>query len=883
MSEELAKLYDPSQAESNLYEFWEAREYFKARTGADKEAFTIVIPPPNVTGVLHMGHALNNTIQDIFIRSKHMRGFETLWVPGVDHAAIATQNVVEKKLAAEGKDRHQLGRKALLNEVWAWKEDRENTIIRQLKRIGCACDWSRYRFTMDEGLSRAVRRVFVLLYQKGLIYRGKYIINWCPRCQTALADEEVDHLETDGKLYYIHYPFAEGGGSIKVATTRPETMLGDTAVAVNPGDKRYSRLVGKKLRLPLVGRIIPIIADSHVDPEFGTGLVKVTPAHDPYDFEIGRRHELKQVNVMAEDGTMNEGAGPFKGLDRFECRKQVVEQLERQELLEKVSDHKHSVGHCYRCDTMIEPYLSTQWFVKMKPLAQPAIEAVKQGRVRFHPERWTKIYFDWLENIRDWCISRQIWFGHQIPVWYCGACGEEVVSETTPQNCPGCGRNTLAQDEDVLDTWFSSQLWPFSTLGWPEETEDLKNFYPTSVLSTAPDIIFFWVARMIMAGLEFTGDVPFYDVYLHGTVRDEAGRAMSKSRGNTIDPLEIIEEFGADAMRFTLISIAATGTDIYLSREKFHLGRNFANKLWNASRFVLMNFPEGFEPQNLLQVPVFGREDLPERWILSRLEQTAGEVGAALDAFRLNDAAGAIYQFIWHDYCDWYIELSKGKLSGGGPQAERMAWVLWYVLEASLRLLHPFMPFITEGIWQKLPHQGESIFQRPWVHFESPSADPEAEREMAFLQELVVAVRTIRSEMNVPPAKRADLAIIPANIEARRIIESHAQIVHDLARVERIDFIGEEGKPAASGVAVIGKTEIFVPLKDLIDLDRERKKLEKEAERLRAQASDLESKLANHDFLERAPAEVVDKQRRKRDSFLETLARLEKNLAQLSG
>ena len=882
MTEQMSRQYDPSQVESRWYRFWEDRKYFEAHVDSPKESFTIVIPPPNVTGVLHMGHALNNTIQDILIRSKRMRGFETLWVPGVDHAAIATQNVVEKKLAEEGKDRHQMGRKALLKEIWAWKEDREKTIITQLKRIGCACDWSRYRFTMDERLSRAVRKVFVELYHKGLIYRGKYIINWCPRCQTALADEEVNHLDTKGKLYHIRYPFTESDGYITVATTRPETMLGDTAVAVNPEDKRYKHLVGKTLKLPLIGRELPIIVDHHVDPEFGTGLVKVTPAHDPCDFEIGCRHNLEQVQVMAGDGTMNEQAGAFKGLDRFECRKQVVAELEKQGLLEKIESHDHSVGHCYRCDTMIEPYLSTQWFVKMKPLAEPAIEVVKDGRVIFHPARWKKVYFDWLKNIHDWCISRQIWFGHQIPVWYCDSCSEVIVAEQTPKLCPCCGSKNLRQDEDVLDTWFSSQLWPFSTLGWPEQTADLVRFYPTSVLSTAPDIIFFWVARMIMAGYEFMGDVPFRDVYLHGTVRDNMGRAMSKSRGNTIDPLEVIEEFGADAMRFTLISITATGTDVYLSREKFHLGRNFANKLWNASRFMLMNFPDNFQPQKMSQPPAIGEHDLAERWVLSRLQQTAKDATATLDSFRLNDSAGAIYHFIWHDFCDWYIELSKGKLESAGPEAERAAWVLWYVLEASLRLLHPFMPFITEEIWQRLPHQGESIFFRPWVEPDESQIDRKAEKQMGFLQELITAVRTIRSEMNVPPARKATLAVIPADQNVRGIIERYADFVRALARVERIDFTNPEEKPPESGVAVIGKTELFVPLKGLIDLDREREKLLKEAERLRNMVVVIEKKLANENFLSRAPAEVVEKERQKKQSCLETLARVESNMAQLS-
>ena len=882
MTEQMAKQYDPSQVESRWYKFWEDRKYFEAQAGSPKEPFTIVIPPPNVTGVLHMGHALNNTIQDILIRSKRMQGFETLWVPGVDHAAIATQNVVEKKLAREGRDRHQMGREALLKEIWAWKDDREKTIVNQLKRIGCACDWSRYRFTMDERLSRAVRRVFVKLYEKGLIYRGKYIINWCPRCQTALADEEVNHIDVKGKLYHIRYPLTDSSGHITVATTRPETMLGDTAVALNPEDKRHKALLGKTLKLPLIGRILPIIADHHVDPDFGTGLVKVTPAHDPNDFEIGSRHNLEQVQVMTGEGAMSEQAGAFEGLDRFECRKQVVAELEKQGLLEKIESHDHSVGHCYRCDTMIEPYLSTQWFVKMKPLAEPGIRVVKEGQVRFHPGRWKKIYFDWLNNIRDWCISRQIWFGHQIPVWYCDSCGELIVAEQTPQLCPSCDNSNLRQDEDVLDTWFSSQLWPFSTLGWPEQTEDLARFYPTSVLSTAPDIIFFWVARMIMAGCEFMHDVPFRDVYLHGTVRDDMGRAMSKSRGNTIDPLEIIGEFGADAMRFTLISITATGTDVYLSRDKFHLGRNFANKLWNASRFMLMNFPDNFQPQEMSRPPAPGEDDLAERWIISRLQQTTKDATAALDSFRLNDAAAVLYQFIWHDFCDWYIELSKSRLQSSGPEAERTAGVLWYVLEASLRLLHPFMPFITEEIWQRLPHEGESVFLRPWVEQDESLFDRKAEKQMAFLQELITAVRTIRSEMNVPPARKASLAVIPADENVKGLIERHADFIRLLATVEKIEFTNSEQKPPASGIAVIGKTELFVPLKGLIDLDKEREKLRREASRLRDIVAGIDKKMENENFLSRAPAEIVERERQKKESCLETLAKVESNMARLS-
>ncbi len=883
MSSEMQKQYDPKEVEKKWYGFWEERGYFTADPESEKPSFTIVIPPPNVTGVLHMGHALNETIQDILIRSRRMRGCEALWVPGVDHAGIATQNVVEKRLAKEGRDRHQIGREALLAEVWSWKDDRERIIIDQLKAMGCACDWTRYRFTMDERLSRAVRRVFVRLYEKGLVYRGKYIINWCPRCQTALADEEVDHTPSAGKLYHIRYPFAGDSGNITVATTRPETMLGDTAVAVNPEDGRYRALVGRMLELPLTGRQIPVIADSHVDPEFGTGLVKVTPAHDPNDFEIGLRHNLPQIAVMNPDGTMNGAAGEqFSGLDRFACRKKVLDLLAEQGLLEKTEEHQHAVGHCYRCDTIIEPYVSTQWFVRMKPLAEPALEAVRQSRVKFHPERWTKIYFDWLENIRDWCISRQIWWGHQIPVWYCEACGKVIVAEEDPDNCPDCGSSRLRRDPDVLDTWFSSQLWPFSTLGWPDKTRDLERFYPTSVLSTAPEIIFFWVARMIMAGLEFMGEAPFSDVYLHGTVRDDKGRKMSKSLGNAVDPLEVIGEFGADAMRFTLISIAATGTDLYLSTEKFHLGRNFANKLWNASRFVMMNFPEGFDPLSRGEYKPRG-DELAERWILSRLDRTARDVTAALDSFRLNDAASAVYTFLWGDYCDWYIELSKARLAAGGEEAERARQVLWLVLESALRLLHPFMPFITEDIWQRLPHPGDSIYCRPWVDADDSRQDEAAESEMKLVQDIVVAVRNIRGEMNVAPGRPADLRVATADSRVRETVERHTGIIQRMATVGDLEFISPGERPEASAVAVIGATELFVPLAGLIDLDKEREKLRREAERVGQLLASTSAKLTNENFISRAPAEVIEKERSKVENYREALERLRKNLAQLGG
>ncbi|MGZ3536945.1 MAG: valine--tRNA ligase, partial [Thermodesulfobacteriota bacterium] len=733
-SKVLDKSYDPHQVEEKWYRYWEEQGYFRADEDSERTAYSIVIPPPNVTGVLHIGHALNNTLQDILIRFKRMDGYNALWMPGTDHAGIATQNVVEKKLLEEGLDRHTLGREKFIERVWKWKEQSGGTIIGQLKKLGASCDWSRERFTMDEGLSEAVKEVFVRLYQEGLIYRSHYIINWCPRCQTALSDLEVEHQEVLGKLYHLKYPFKERERFVIVATTRPETMLGDTAVAVNPEDERYQGVIGKKVVLPVVNREIPVIADSYVDIEFGTGCLKITPAHDFNDFEIGLKHGLEQIKVIDEAGRMNENAGPYQGMDRFECREKMIEDFERDGILIKIEDYRHVVGHCYRCKTVVEPNLSLQWFVKTKPLAKTAIEAVRDGRTRIIPEVWEKTYFEWMENIRDWCISRQIWWGHRIPAWYCENCGQVIVAKTTPTSCPNCGSNRLIPETDVLDTWFSSALWPFSTMGWPKETKLLKRFYPTSVLVTGFDILFFWVARMMMMGLKFMGDVPFRDVYIHGLVRDERGEKYSKTRGNVVDPLDLIDRYGADALRFTLTALTMPGSDLKLSESRTEGYRHFANKIWNASRFVLMNLEE-FDLGVMTGEVSPEAFNLPDRWIRGRLNQVIREVRRSLEEYKFNEACHVLYQFIWHEFCDWYLELSKLSLYKGGNEQKRdlTKLTLLEVLDATLRSLHPFMPFITEEIWQQLPRQGEKAsimiaeFPNPDDRYEDASVASEME------------------------------------------------------------------------------------------------------------------------------------------------------------
>jgi valyl-tRNA synthetase len=880
---EFPKTYDAAGVEEKRYAWWEESGFFAPAPSKDAEPYTIMMPPPNVTGILHMGHAFNITYQDILVRWRRMSGRRALWVPGSDHAGIATQNVVERSLAEEDLTRQSLGREAFIERVWAWKEERGGTISRQLWRLGASCDWSRERFTMDEGLSLAVRHVFVHLYRKGLIYRGKYLINWCPRCATALSDEEVEHREVHGSLYHIRYPIKGDGGEVVIATTRPETMLGDTAVAVHPEDDRYRGLAGRTVILPIVGREIPVIEDAHVDREMGTGALKVTPAHDPHDFEMGERHALERVNILNPDGTLNENAGPFAGLGIPEARRRVLEQLKEESLLVRVEPHDHPVGHCYRCDTIVEPYVSSQWFVRMKPLAEPALRVVRDGTITFHPARWTKIYIDWMENIRDWCISRQIWWGHRIPVWYCDDCGGRTVEIEDPDRCGECGSESIRQDEDVLDTWFSSWLWPFSTLGWPERTEDLHDFYPTDTLVTGHEIIFFWVARMIMSGIELMGDVPFRDVYIHGTIRDDTGRKMSKSLGNTIDPLDVIAEFGADALRFSLVSIASEGQDVYLAPEKFHIGRNLTNKIWNAARFVTMNLGDRFTPGS--PPPTDDTTPLADRWIVSRYNSTIRAVTEGLAGFRFNEAASALYDFFWHDYCDAYIELVKDRWAEGGDAAdgERARRVAWYVLEGVLRLFHPFIPFITEELWQRIPHEGGTLMKADWPVADEGSIDPGAEAEMDYLREIIRLCLMLKGDYGVRTNQPAEGHFVDADAGRRNLLERHAGYITRLAGISPVRVHAGFEPPRQTARAVHGTTEIHIPLRGLIDTDREAARLSKEIERVGGQLERLEKRLASRDFLEKAPGEVVERERAKREDFAGLLHRLEENLRTLQG
>ncbi|MHB9028134.1 MAG: valine--tRNA ligase [Candidatus Latescibacterota bacterium] len=891
---EMEKVYNPQSIEEKWQRFWEERRFAHGEPGTGKKPYSIVIPPPNVTAVLHLGHALNNTIQDILTRFRRMQGYEAEWMPGTDHAGIATQNVVERKLSRErGVTRQEIGREEFIREVWKFREETGGAIIQQLKRMGCSCDWERERFTMDDGLSRAVTEVFVRLYEKGLIYRGRYIINWCPRCQTALSDEEAEHEEHKGNLWFIRYPAKDGSEGLVVATTRPETMLGDVAVAVNPADERYGRLVGKTLILPLVGREIPVVADDFVDPAFGTGAVKVTPAHDPNDFEIGLRHHLEPVIVMHGDGTMNASAGDeFEGLNREAARKKVVERLTELGLLVEIREHIHSVGHCYRCHTVTEPYLSRQWFVRMKTLAEPAIRVALDNRVRFHPDRWTKVYLNWMENIRDWCISRQLWWGHRIPVYYCGACDEVMVSREPVTRCTKCGSADITRDPDVLDTWFSSWLWPFSTFGWPDETPELKTFYPTATLSTAPEIIFFWVARMIMAGMEFMGDIPFADVYLHGTVRDDKGRKMSKSLGNGVDPLEVIETHGADAMRFSMIVITSQGQDVFISYESktggskhkghntFDIGRNFANKIWNATR-LLMTLSEGNIGRTDSVDP-----DLADRWIRSKFNHTTGQVTEALESFRFNDAARLLYEFIWHDLCDWYLEIIKPRVAKGGDEKTFVLRNASEILAGSMKLLHPVMPFLTEEVWQILSgaldeREAESIMIAPWPKVDSRQVSDEVEREMDMVQSLIGTIRNIRSEMNVPLGQKADVLIAPADGDAERVFAENRAYILDLAAVRDLALDRGAARPPRSAAGISGRSEVYVKLAGLVDFDRERARLEKEIERRRNFIAGIENKLNNEAFIARAPEAVVEQERRKLFDVREELNKLAANLEAL--
>ncbi len=866
----LSPRFDPSAIESRLYAEWRERGYFHPPAGEGPEPYTIVIPPPNVTGVLHMGHALNNALQDVLIRCERMRGRRALYLPGTDHAGIATQNVVERELAAEGLSRQDLGRDKFLERVWAWKEKYGDEIYDQLMRLGVSCDWERARFTMDEGLSRAVREVFVRLYEEDLVYRGQYIINWCPRCGTALSDEEAEKQEQAGRLYTVRYPLSDGSGHIQVATTRPETILGDTGIAVHPEDERYRALVGSTAILPLVGRELPIIADSFVDREFGTGAVKITPAHDPDDFLVGERHGLPRVNVLNPDATMSDAAGRFAGLDRFAAREAVLDALRAEGLLVAEEEIRHSVGRCYRCDTVVEPYLSDQWFVRMQPLAVPALAVLREGKLSITPARWEKVYAHWLENVRDWCISRQIWWGHRIPVWTC-ADGHVFAAREDPDRCPECGSTALEQDPDVLDTWFSSWLWPFSTLGWPDETEDLATFYPTNTLVTASEILFFWVARMVMAGYFCTGECPFRDVVINGTVRDAQGRRMSKSLGNGIDPREVIDEYGADALRFTLVAAAPTGTDIHLAPEDFRIGRNFANKLWNAARYVLMNVPADFEP---VDIDVDALEP-PDKWILHRLDAATEAVDRALASFRMNDAAQAIYEFLWHDYCDWYIEWSKPRLAA--PAGDAVRGVLLIALERSLRLLHPFMPFVTEELWRQLPaglRGHESVMIAPWPEPAGWSYPAES-ASMELLQQVIGAARALRARYDVPPTRRAPMTVAAEDPADRATLERFVDDVARLALASEARVV--DSAPRGKGIAgevVRGGVEVAVRLADLVDVERERERLAAEIAGVERLLASSRAKLADQRFVSRAPAEVVAREREKAADLERSLERL---------
>jgi valyl-tRNA synthetase len=858
--------YNPQETEQKWYEYWEKNGFFHAEVEKDKKPYTIVMPPPNVTGSLHLGHAMDNTLQDILIRYHRMQGYNTLWVPGTDHAGIATQAKVEEHLAKDGLSKYDLGREKFLEKVWEWKDKYHNRISKQLRMLGSSCDWDRERFTMDEGCSKAVREVFVRLYEKGLIYRGNYIINWCPKCQTTISDIEVEHQDTPGQLWHVKYPIkGEEGSYITIATTRPETILGDTAVAVHPDDERYTDLVGKKVILPVVGREIPIIADSYVDPAFGTGAVKITPSHDPNDFEIGLRHSLPDLVVIDKAGKMTEEAGKYQGLDRYECREQIVADLKEQGYLLKIEEHNHAVGHCYRCDTIIEPLVSSQWFVKMKPLAKPAIQAVLDGNIRFVPERFTKIYLGWLENIRDWCISRQLWWGHRIPVWYCQDCGEMICASVDPTSCPSCASTNLEQDPDVLDTWFSSGLWPFSTLGWPEKTPELEHFYPTSVLVTGRDIIFFWVARMIFTSLEFMHEEPFKDVFIHGLILDAQGRKMSKSLGNGVDPIEVIEKYGADTLRFMLVTGNTPGNDLRFQFERLEGTRNFANKIWNASRFVLMNLSD-FEPES--QKPEY---TLADRWILTKYNQVVEQVTNNLDKYEMGEAAKAIYEFIWSQFCDWYIELVKPRLYGKEtPKSKYTAqYVLNYVLTNTLKLLHPFMPFITEEIWQHLPEKGKSIMVSKWPQTDSNLVDKDAEESMDLLMEVIRSIRNIRAEMNVPPGKKAEVIIMAKSKEAYAIVNTGQEYVARLANGEPINiYEGIGTKPSNVATAIVGDLEIYLPLEGLIDLEVEIKRLEKELSQTKKELERVTGKLSNEGFLTKAPQEVIAKEQAKQRELL---------------
>lgn len=880
---ELSSKYNSRETEWKWLKFWKDNDIFHVKADPKRKPFTIVIPPPNVTGILHMGHALNNTLQDILVRYKRMNGYQTLWMPGTDHAGIATQNVVEKELAKEGKTRQDLGREKFLKRLWAWKQEYGDTIINQLEKLGSSCDWTRTRFTMDDEYSDAVKEAFVLLHDKGLIYRGERIINWCPRCQTALSDEEAEHKEKNGKLYYIKYPLKSGAttqGYIVVATTRPETMLGDTAVAVNPKDGRYAHLIGKILVLPLLDREIKIIADDFVAAEFGTGAVKVTPAHDPNDFMMGQRHHLAIVNVMNPDASINEQGGKYRGLDRFEARKQVLADLEALGYLEKTEDYKNAIGHCYRCNTMVEPYLSKQWFVRMKPLAKPALEAVQKGKIKIYPEYWTKVYVNWMEGIHDWCISRQIWWGHRIPVWYdrqgnyfVAKSEKEAAAQAKLKHSKAVG---LQQDEDVLDTWFSSWLWPFAILGWPKKNQDLKYFYPTDTLMTASEILFFWVARMIMAGYEFMGKGPFSDVFIHGTVRDAKGRKMSKSLGNAIDPLEIIDEYGADALRFSLI--INSGQDIFISKEKFEIGRNFANKVWNAARLVFMNtsLKGGLGEESLYEISNITKLDLPSRWIVVRFYDTLGKVNRAMEDFRYSEAEILIQDFFWGNYCDWYLELIKAKFSDTHIQKTAL-----FILKNSLKMMHPFIPFVTEEIYGKMDSQDKCLSLAAWPKHRKSLVDGKASARMQTIIDVISAIRNIRAQWNIKPNETVDAYIVPAGSSLHELLSENAADIRRLARLKDLFLDLKAPVLKNTATALVGTIKIFVPLEGLIDLEAEKKRMSGGIAQKRKSIDSLNTRLNNPDFISKAPEEIIIKEKERLDLLNKEVNALEGVLANL--
>jgi len=869
MKRELPKVYEPQQVENEIYKMWEENGHFKPNKGKDAKPFTIVMPPPNVTGQLHMGHAMDATLQDTLIRFKRMQGYNALWVPGVDHAGIATQIKVEEELRKEGLTRYDLGREKFLEKVWDWKHKYGNRIVEQQKKLGASCDWDRARFTMDEGCSNAVREVFVSLYEKGLIYKGSRIINWCPHCVTALSDAEVEYVDKPGYLWHIRYPLADGTGSVVVATTRPETMLGDTGVCVNPNDERYTAIVGKKVILPLVNKEIPIVADDYAEMEFGTGCVKMTPAHDPNDFEVGLRHNLEVIRVLDDNGIVNANGGKYEGLDRYEARKVIVAELEQQGYLVKVDDYSHNVGTCYRCHNDVEPIISAQWFVKMKPLAEEALRVVKEGETKFVPERFTKTYLNWMENVRDWCISRQLWWGHQIPAWTCAECGHITVSRTDACKCGKCGSANIERDPDVLDTWFSSALWPFETLGWPEKTENLDYFYPTDVLVTGYDIIFFWVARMIFSGCEHTGKTPFHTVLIHGLVRDDKGRKMSKSLGNGIDPLEMIEKYGCDALRMNMVTGNAPGNDMRFYVERCEAMRNFANKLWNASRYVLMNLSE--DAKN--ELPDADQLTIADKWVLSKLNTLIAEVTENLEKYELGIAVQKVYDFLWDSYCDWYIELTKARLySEDAAQKQTALQVLVYVLDQTLRLLHPFMPFITEEIWQSLPHDGDALIVAQWPQYSEELKFLQEEDLMESVMEAIRAIRNRRAEMNVPPSKKAALYVFTSK---PNIFVEGEGFIQRLAYADQVSVLEKEPENLDGMVCCTTNiAKLYIPLGQLVDVAKELERIEKELEKAEKNLQSLESKLNNENFTSRAPEAVVADIREKAEKARDLITQL---------